>query len=133
MFGSLKRQFSPMNYFASIITSFIVVQGVIFLLSQYTDFQFIKLGWILFLFLTVSIIVSIFSVSLKIGDLKKEDYIFLGIQLLSIVAAFLFLPKFIPEIFSSYSIGISDTLREVTGSIVVSIGQGIGIVSNGTL
>jgi len=133
IFSNLKRQFSPINYFAAIISTFVVVQGAIWLLSQYTDFQFLKMGWILFLFATSSLIVSIFIVGLKLGELNKEDYIFLGIQFLSVIAIFIFIPRFIPEIFSTYSIQVSDTIREATGSIVASIGQGIGVASNGGL
>ena len=129
-----KTRFSPINYFTTIVTTFIVIQVVIFLLSQYTDIEFIKMGWVLLLFAAIAGITSIFTMSLKIGELKlKEDGVFIFLIFLSVVAAFIFLPKYIPQIFSTYSIEISEVIRESTNSIVSSIGEGIGVTTDGGL
>jgi len=126
-------KFQPINYFATIITTFVVAQAAVWLLSIYTEFEFIKMGWILLLFAGIAGIVSIFTVGLKLGNLRREDYVFIGIQFLAIVGIFIFLPKYLPQIFSTYSIQISEGIRETASTITAAIGQGIGIASNGGL
>jgi hypothetical protein len=115
------------TFFIALLVTFVAVQGGIWIISQYVpDFEFIKMGWILFLFLAVSAIVSIFMLGKNLGTLRRDDYIFIGIQFLAIVGLFIFLPKYIPEIFSTYSIEVSDSIRQAFGVVTEATGVGTG-------
>lgn len=120
------------KFFITLLLIFVAVQSSIWIASKYIpEVQFIKMGFILFLFLAVSAIVSIFMLGKNLGTLKKEDLIFIFIQFLAIVGLFIFLPRAIPQIFSSVSLEISEVIRETAGSVIAGIGEGIGIVGNG--
>jgi len=51
----------------------------------------------------------------KIGNLKKEDYLFVGLVASIIVLAFVFLPKYFPQIFSSAGQEIGRELGSIIG------------------
>ena len=72
------------------------------------------------MFLAVSGIVSTFMLGKKLGSLRKEDLIFVAIQFIAIIGLFIFLPKFIPEIFSVYSIEVSEFIRESFSSVIAT-------------
>ena len=106
------------KFFITLLVGFIAIQAGSWILSQYTDIALLKAGWVLFLFLAVAAIVSIFMLGAKLGSLRKEDYVFIVIQFLAIIGLFIFLPNFIPEIFSSYSLELSEIINEAAGSII---------------
>lgn len=130
----IKPKFDSTKFFLAVLISFIAIQIGSYVLSELGFMPFIKIGWGLMLILTGVMISTLFILGQNINQLSmKKDGPFIGLIFITIILMFIFLPKYLPEIFSSYSIGISDTIREVTGSIVASIGQGIGVSSNGGL
>ena len=109
------------KFFITLLVIFIAVQGGIWIASRYIpEVEFLKMGWILFMFLAVSAIVSIFMLGKKLGNLRKEDLIFIVIQFIAIVGLFIFLPKFIPEIFSIYSIEVSELIKESFSAVITT-------------
>lgn len=115
--------FNTTQFFVNLLLIFITIQISIWILSKYTDIQFIKMGWILLLFLAVSAIVTTFVVGKKIGSLNKQDFLFIMIEFLVIVALFYYTPKYIPQIFSVQSLQISETIKESVGAIINITGQ----------
>lgn len=122
------------KFFVAVLISFVAIQIASYILSELGFMPMLKMGWILFLFMVIVGITSLFVLGRKIGDLSmKKEGPFILLILLSIVGAFIFLPKYLPEIFSTYSIQISEVIRESAGTIMASIGEGIGVTSNGGL
>ncbi len=107
--------FDGVKYFKAIVLSFIAVQIVSFILHIGLQIPLLKGGWILILFLIAIFIVVLFVMGKKIGQLRKPDWIFFGLVVLIIILAFFFLPKIIPQIFSTYSLEYSDKLFSIIG------------------
>ena len=123
----IKSRFDPTKFFITLLVIFVAVQSSIWVASQYIpEVEFIKMGWILMMMLSICAIISIFILGKKIGELRKEDLIFIFLEFGLIISAFIFLPQIIPEIFSTYSIQISELIKESVGSIISATGSGIG-------
>lgn len=123
------ERFNVNKFFVGLLLIFIVIQAGAWFLYNYTDIDVpnIKAGWILFLFLAISAITSVFILGKRLGALQKYDIIFVIVEFLAIVGLFYYLPKYIPQIFSSYSLEIADTIKnsiasviEITGTSLVS-------------
>lgn len=115
---TLKRNFDVTKFFIALILIFLTIQLSSWFLAQFTDMEMLKAGWILFLFLSVSAIVSTFVLGKKLGSLDKKDIIFILIEFLIIVGLFYYLPKLIPEIFSSYSLEIREPIKNLINSFL---------------
>lgn len=122
---ALRERFDINKFFIALLLIFITIQAGSWFLSQYTDMEMIKAGWILFLFLAVSAIISTFTIGKKFGALKKEDVFFIIFEFLVIVGLFYALPEYIPQIFSSTSLQISETIKESVGAIIKITGTTI--------
>jgi len=107
------------KFFIVLLLSFVAIQITSWVLAELDIYPLIKMGWVLLFFVSIIGIISLFILGRKIGELKlKEDGIFILLIFLAIVAAFLFLPDYLPQIFSSYSIGISETIKKSAGVIL---------------
>jgi len=113
-----RSSFNTTQFFTALVLIFVTIQISSWLLAEYTDFEMLKMGWILFLFLIVSALVSIFVLGKKIGSLNKQDIIFIIIEFLAVAGLFWKLPDLVPQIFSTYSIQISEVIKESVGSII---------------
>lgn len=113
----VSMSFDTEKFFTSSILGFVVIQVLSWLLHEYVGetFPLIKGGWIIILILIVVFIVTLFVMSKKIGQLKKEDYIFVGLVGAVIILSFVFLPKYFPQIFSSAGQEIGRELGSIIG------------------
>ena len=116
----VESRFEPTKMFITFLLIFIAVQVGSVLYADYSGGQPMKLGWVLFLFFIVTILISLFTLGRKLGEVTKlssGDWIFISIQLALIVLAFYYLPKFIPQIFSVHSIEISNQIQNLVNLI----------------
>jgi len=107
--------FDGTKWFQAILFSFIAVQILSFILHVAFDFPLLKGGWILLLFLLTIFIVVLFVTGRKLGQLKKQDWIFFGLVVLILIVSFFILPKIIPQIFSTQSLELRDSLYSIIG------------------
>ena len=118
--------FDATKFFIVLLLSFVSIQVSSYLLHEFTNYQFVKMGWVFLLFFVVIGIVSLFTLGKRLGQLEfKKDGIFILFVFVSIVCAFVFLPEYIPQIFSIQSLEISEHLKEVMSSIIIIGGTGI--------
>jgi len=111
--------FDANKIFVVLLLSFVAIQVASYLLSEFSDYQFIKMGWIFLLFFVVIGMVSIFTLGKKLGQLEiKRDGIFVAFIFMIIVLAFMFLPEYIPQIFSVQSLEVSEYLKSTIDSII---------------
>lgn len=111
--------FDVNKFFVVLLLSFVTIQVASYLLHEFTDYQFIKMGWIFLLFFTVIGMVSLFTLGRKLGQLElKKDGIFILFVFIAIIFAFIFLPKYIPQIFSIQSLEIGEYLKSVMNSVI---------------
>jgi len=107
------------KFFSAVLISFIIIQAVSFLLAELDIMPLIKMGWVLFLFLIIIGITSIFILGKKIGTLNlKQDGPFILLVFGLIIILFVFLPDIVPQIFSSKSLEISETIKETLNTII---------------
>lgn len=120
-------RFDVNKFFVALLLIFVVIQAGVWLLYNYTDIDVpnIKAGWILFLFLAISAITSIFILGKRIGNLDKRDIIFVVVEFLAIVGLFYYLPIYLPQIFSSYSLEVADTIKNSVASVIKITGTSL--------
>ncbi len=117
--------FNTQKFFTALLVSFIAIQIGSWLLSELMGYPLLKGGPMLLLFLVIIGLVSLFVLGRKLGDLSiKKDGLFILLVFGAIIAAFIFLPKYIPQIFSIQSLEIKEFLREVIGTIA-EVGTGV--------
>lgn len=111
--------FDTQKVLIALLFSFIVLQLALYMMSEFGLIGVIKLGWVLFLFLAIVGITSLFTIGKRIGQLDlKKDLPFILIVFSLIIIAFIFLPDYLPQIFSSFSIEIGRVVKESLGSMI---------------
>lgn len=115
----VSMSFDTEKFFTSTILGFVVIQVLSWLLHEYVGetFPLIKGGWIIILILLVVFIVTLFVMGRKVGTLKREDYLFVGLVGAVIIIAFWALPKYVPQIFSSSGLEVGNTIKQTMNSI----------------
>jgi len=96
-----RSSFDITKFFIALALIYVVLQVGSSLYSQFYGGTQLKLGWAFFLLLLVSAITSTFVLGRKIGNLQKQDIIFIILEFIAIIALFYFMPKIVPEIFSA--------------------------------
>ncbi len=121
----LKNRIQAGKFLQVVLIAFAVIQGISFLLSELDIFPIIKGGWFLLLMLAVIGLTTLFSLGRNITTLElKKNLLFIILVLGAIIASFIFLPDYLPQIFSASSLEIKDFLREVIGTIA-KVGTGV--------
>jgi len=118
------KNFEPSKYIQTILISFILIEAVSYIVSQYSDYPILKLGWLLSLSLIIIAMSSLFTLGISIDTMKKESIIFILIVVAAVLALLFFLPQIIPEIFSAYNpsgIEYSNLMKQNLNSILGGI------------
>jgi len=114
-----KFNFDTQKFFLAVLFSFVAIQTILWLLSELDIFPLIKLGWVLLLSLAVVGIVSLLTLGKSLGQLDfKRDMPFIFIVFGGIIVAFIFLPKYIPQIFSMKAIELGELIEETIQAIM---------------
>jgi len=118
--AKITERFNVNKFFIALLLIFITIQVGSWILAEYDiiDIGVIKGGWILFLFLAVTAIITIYVIGKRLGTLTKQDIFFVVVVFLAIVGLFYYLPKYIPQIFSTHSLQISETIKSTIHSVM---------------
>ena len=123
---AIREKIDPTKLFQVVLIAFVVIQGISFVLSELDVFPIIKGGWFLLLILTLITLTTLFTLGKNITQLEiKKNLVFIVLVFGLIILAFVYLPTYLPQIFSSASIDIGETVRESSGTI----GQNIGAIA----
>lgn len=115
---AIKNRIDASKFFQVVIITFVVVQGLSWLLSELDIFPIIKGGWFLLLLLVVVGLTTLFTLGRSITQLEiKKNLLFIILIFGAIIAAFIFLPDYLPQIFSIQSLEVKEFLREIIGTI----------------
>lgn len=122
----LKNRIDVKKFFQIVLVGFLAVQIVSWIISSISDIPIIKGGPMLFLFLIVILIVTLFSIGrdLKTFEMKRDGLLLL-LVFGAVILLFLVLPSIVPEIFSTSGMEFRNFLRENIGTII-QIGTGVG-------
>lgn len=108
------------KFFLALLLSFVAIQlGSWILSSMVPKLPLIKGGWVLFLFLIIITITTLYTLGKNIKDFsfKREGIIILFIFLI-VLLLFIFIPKIVPEIFSVGGAQIREFFKENVGAII---------------
>ena len=120
----IKKTLDVKKLFIVLLLSFLALQLLSFVLSEMGYMEMLKGGPMLLLFLVVIFLVTLFSLGRNINQLTlKKDGLFILIIFALIILAFIFLPRYIPSIFSTSGFEIREFLREQIG-VVIKLGPG---------
>lgn len=114
------------KFFIALLLSFVAIQlGSWIISSVIPDIPLIKGGWVIFLFLIIITIITLYTLGKNIKDFnfKKEGIIVLAIFII-LLLLFIFIPKMVPEIFSVGGEEIREFLRGTIGT-VMEVGSGV--------
>lgn len=106
------------KFFIILILSFLTIQFLSFVLTEFGYTQMFKGGFMIFLFLISIFLVTLFSIGKNITQLKKQDLLIVISILGLLILAFIYLPRVIPQIFSSSSMQFKTSLEEIIQAIV---------------
>jgi len=125
----ITERFNVNKFFIALLLIFVTIQVGSWILAEYDiiDIKVLKGGWILFLFLAVTAIISIYITGRRIGTLTKQDIFFVVVVFLAIVGLFYYLPTIIPQIFSSQALEMSETIKNTIHSVM---GEWSGTIGN---
>jgi len=106
--------FDTKKYFQVILISFLVIQAGSWLLHIIYNFPLLKMGWLLILSLVIILITTLYTLGINFNQLNIKSLIFMGIVFAGVIALMIFIPRFVPEIFS---VQYSDLIKQGLGSI----------------
>jgi len=95
--------FDVNKWFITLLIIFVALQAGSYVYSEIAGSSPLKLGWAFFLMLIIVAIISLYTLSKKIGSLESKDIIFIILEFASMIALFHYLPKLIPPAFSVFS------------------------------
>ena len=123
-----QNRFNMMKFFQALLLGFLAVQLISWGVSSFfPEIEMLKGGPMLLLFLVIIGITSLFVLGRKLGQLDlKRDLLFILLVFGGVIAAFIFLPQVVPQIFSSGGIELGELIKE---NIVAVIQLGPGIAS----
>lgn len=126
---AIKGRLDTGKMFRAVLIGFITLQVLSWILDQVGLYPLIKGGPMILLFLVVILFSTLFVLGRKIGDLSiKKDLLFVLIVFGAIGALFVYLPQYIPQIFSASGLEVKEILKEISGIIIRS---GTGVVGIG--
>lgn len=115
------------KFFQVSLIAFAVIEGISFILSQIGVMDFIKAGWIIFIFLLVIILTTLWNFGMNLTSLKIKDLVFMLLVFALIVGLYLLLPILIPQLFSIIpGIEINYSIREFVSRTIGSVGSLMG-------
>lgn len=114
---ALQGKFDTTKFFVVLILLFIVMQVGSVLYTNYYGGEPLKLGWAFFLLLFASAIISVFTLGRKLSQLTKYDIFFIVAEFLAIILIIYYLPKYVPQAFSSIKESYS-VIKNIMASIV---------------
>jgi len=115
---AIREKINASKFFQVVLIAFVVIQGISWLLSELDIFPIIKGGWFLLLLLVIVGLTTLFSLGRSITQLEiKKNLLFIILIFGAIIVAFIFLPDYLPQIFSIQSLEIREFLQEVIGTI----------------
>ena len=122
------------KYFEVILISFLAVEVVSWILSEVADTPILKGGSILFLFLIIILLITLFSIGKSLDTIRwgKEGF-FILLVIVGVSALFFILPKIVPELFSTVGVDISNEIRKVAVEIINSAGNIAGYGGTGVV
>ncbi len=122
-----QNRFNMMKFFQALLFGFLAVQVISWIVSSFfPEVEMFKGGPVLLLFLAVIGITSLLVLGRKLGQLDlKRDLLFILLVFGGIVAAFIFLPQVIPQIFSTGGMELKEFLRENIGTVIQLGGTGV--------
>lgn len=107
------------KYFEVILVSFLAVEVVSWVLSEISGSSLLKGGPILFLFLIIILLVTLYSTGKNLDTIKwgREGF-FILLVVIGTSALFFVLPRLVPELFSSVGVNLSQAIEDAIGSII---------------
>ncbi len=108
------------KFFIALLFSFVAIQlGSWILSSLIPKLPLIKGGWVLFLFLIIITITTLYTLGKNIKDFnfRREGMVIFFIFII-VFLLFIFIPKMVPEIFSVLGTEIREFFRENVGTII---------------
>ena len=123
---AVKDRFNMMKFFQALLLGFLAVQLVSWMVSSFfPEIEMLKGGPMLFLFLVVVGIISLFVLGKRLGQLDlKKDLLFILLVFGAIVVLFIFLPDIVPQIFSIGGMEFSVYIKQAI-SAIVQLGPGV--------
>lgn len=111
-------KFPPLkSVVVSFIAIFFAIQIVSLIISNFfPQVDVFKGGPIVLIFILGIAIISLFVLGLKFDEFKKDQLIYVILNFGLLIAAYYFLPTYVPQIFS-ISPEFSNTLKNTLGSI----------------
>lgn len=117
------------KYFQVVLIGFLAVQLVSWFISSVSDKPILKGGPMLFLFLIVILLVTLYSLGKNITSLDmKKDGLFILLVFGSVTILFLILPKIIPQIFAASGIEFGESIKRLV-TVIMELSPA-GIVPN---
>ncbi len=102
-----------------VLIAFAIIQGLSWVLSELDIFPIIKGGWFLLLMLVVIGLTTLFTLGRGITQLElKRNLLFILLIFGIIIASFIFLPKYLPQIFSTSGIEFGATIKQTMISVI---------------
>lgn len=117
------------KFFQISLIAFVTIEIITWLGNQFNiGIEFLKGGFVIFLFLLVILLVTLWQFGINFNSLKVKDFIFMFLVLLIVVLLYIVLPQAIPQLFSSIPSQITsgNTLREFFTKTIGSIGSMMG-------
>jgi len=96
-----------------LLLTFLVIQVSSFLLTAILGFPLLKLGYAFLLFATITFLITIWTLGLNLNNLNNKTMIFMLVVLASVIALFVLMPKYIPDIFSVTGLDYAKELNSV--------------------
>jgi len=131
----MTKKFSANEMFKAVLVGFLATQLISWIISAFTDIPILKGGPMLILFLVIVVITTLYTLGQNITqvNIKKEGILILLVFGI-ILALIMFLPDYLPQIFSSQSIELGETIKETMISVIkLSSGGVVGWNSNSKL
>jgi len=118
-FGGLSKEFTVKNIIIALIGTFFLIQIVSLLLSQLVpSIPLLKGGNALLLILVAAALITLFVLAIDLKEFKqKENLIFLAVIVAAIIAGFVYLPKYFPQLFV-ISPDVANSIKQMVGSII---------------
>ena len=116
---ALRDRIQPGKFFQVVLIAFAVFQFLSWLLAELDIFPIIKGGWFLMLLLAVVALTTLFTIGKTRTPLElKRNSLFIVLVFGLIVGLVIFLPKYIPQIFSASSIEFGEIIKQTMISVI---------------
>jgi len=124
---AIKDRFNVGKVFQALLLGFLAVQILSWIASEFfEDVSLLRGGPMLLLFLVIIGITSLFVLGRRLGQLDlKKDLLFVLLVFGGIIAAFVFLPRVVPQIFSIGGLELGEYIQQTINSAIGSSPGGI--------